>query len=146
MSIGFGTQPAPAGDQGVEVRQWDVPPAEQTADDLHAIRERYVVPRALVAAPFNFTTAYDAQRINQQNTRINGVYLTVTSGRVYLYVGDMTSGKGKAPTLAAPVFVGDASIVPNTQFFPLPPGEDYIFTVQEANNSTAAGVVIPVAL
>ena len=139
--VGFGTSEPGYGPAGIDI---PLPPAESLegliAEYLRRIADRYDEPKVLTPNPFSLT-AFQAVRIDQQGTKVNGIYLTVTSGVVYGYFGEYTNQNGKAPTL--PHFCVSAGVVPTTQFFPLPPAMNYVFTIQEAANSTASCVLLP---
>lgn len=140
MSTGFGTQPFPIGDQGVEANVPDQEPFEQMAQDIHAIKTRYVQPQTIEPIPQNFT-AYQAIPFKMTGTLLNAIMVTVASGVLYGYFGDFSSQSGKAPP--TPHFCVSAGVVPVTTVFVLPPGDNYTFTLQEGNNSTAAGCITP---
>ncbi len=134
MATGFGIEPAGRGPRGVRADQ----PQPSQGDDLHAIRRRYCGPKTLQAVPFSLA-ANVAIRFDLTGTPVNAIILTTMTGRVAGYFGDNTSNTGKAATL--PHFVGSAAIDVNTQTFPLPPAEDYIFTLQEGAGATTTGVI-----
>lgn len=139
MPIGFGIEPPGRGPRGFRA---DQPPPNQ-ADDLHAIRERFCGPETRPAINLTLSTN-QAQRIDLTGTPINALILTTATGQLNVYLGDYTSGTGKPAV--TPHIVGTASIVPNTEVIPLPPGQDYILTVQEGAGaaSGATGTLIPI--
>jgi len=134
MGYGFGTGLPGAGPKGLRA---DQPPPSQ-ADDLHAIRVRYCGPPTNVPQPFSFT-ANAGQRFDLTGTAVNQILLTTMTGQVNGYFGDNSSQFSKAALL--PHFVGTASIAPNTEVIPIPPGEAYIFTLQEGAGSTTTGTI-----
>jgi hypothetical protein len=129
-ATGFGMGPSGYGPKGLRA---DQPPPNQ-ADDLHAIRVRYVGPKTLSVQNINLA-ANAAIRFDLTGTPVNAVILTTATGQLNLYFGDYTSGAGKAAV--TPHVVGTASIVANSEVIPIPPAQDYIFTVQEG--AAAAG-------
>src|SRR5436309_3214305 len=134
MPVGFGNEPPGRGPRGIRA---DVPPPSQ-ADDLHAIRVRYVGPPTLQPQPISFA-ANNGQRYDLTGTAVNQIVLTTLTGQINGYFGDFSSGFGKAATL--PHIVGSASIAPNTEVISIPPSESYIITLQEGAGSTATGYV-----
>lgn len=134
MAFGFGTQPPGRGPRGLRA---DQPPPDQS-DDIHAIRVRYCGPKTLSPQTFSFA-ANQGARYDLTSTPLNAIVLTVATGQVNGYFGDYTSGFGKPAVI--PHFVGSASIAPNTDVIPLPPGSDYIFTLQEGVGGTATGTI-----
>jgi hypothetical protein len=131
---GFGVEPAGRGPRGMRA---DTPPASQ-GDDLHAIRLRYCGPKTLLSQPFSLT-ANQAIRYDLTGTPVNAVILTTETGVSKVYFGDFTSNAGKPATLAP--IVGSATIDIQTLPIPLPPGDDYIFTLQEGAGSTTTGTI-----
>src|SRR5216117_2263844 len=131
---GFGTERPGLGPRGLRADQ----PPPNTNDDIHAIRVRYVGPKTLLPQPFSFA-ANLGQRFDLTGTAVNAIILTTVTGQVNGYFGDNTSQFGKAALL--PHFVGSASIAVNTEVIPIPPAEDYIFTLQEGAGSTTTGVI-----
>ena len=134
MSYGFGTGLPGAGPKGMRA---DTPPPN-TADDLHAIRVRYCGPPTLVPQPFSFA-ANGGQRFDLTGTQINAIVITTMTGQVNGYFGDNSSQFGKAALI--PHFVGSASLAPNTDVIPVPPGDSYIITLQEGVGGTATGCI-----
>lgn len=131
---GFGVEPIGRGARGVRA---DAPPAN-TADDLHAIRARYCGPGTNLPQPFSFA-ANQGARFDLTGTPINQIILTTATGQVNGYFADNSSQFGKAATL--PHFVGTASIAPNTEVIPIPPGDSWIITLQEGAAGTTTGTV-----
>jgi hypothetical protein len=131
---GFGIQPAGRGPKGVRA---DTPPVSQ-GDDLRAIRLRYCGPKTLLPQPFSLT-ANQAVRYDLTGTPVNAIILTTETGRAKVYFGDNTGNAGKAATLAP--IVGSATIDVQTLPVSLPPGDDYIFTLQEGAGSTTTGTI-----
>lgn len=128
-NVSFGT--------GTEVEGF-VPPTpptpERAGDDLHRIAEKYDIP-PLFQPRANHFTAYQARAYNFTNSKVNCIAVTVTSGLVYVFIGDQSNGTGVAP--GVPHFVVSAAISAQTVIIPLPQSDNYIITVQEAANSTA---------
>lgn len=135
MSFGFGTGLPGGGPKGMRA---DNPPPNQ-ADDMHAIRVRYCGPKTLSIQNLSLT-ANQAVRFDLTGTPVNAVVITSSSGQVNGYIGDYTSGNGKAAV--TPHIVGSASIAPNSEVYPFPPADDYIFTFQEGVGGTFSGTVI----
>lgn len=137
MPIGFGIEPPGRGPRGFRA---DQPPPNQS-DDIHAIRERYCGPQTI--SPQNLgLTANQAVRFDLTGTKINAFLLTVATGQINAYFGDYTSGNGKAAV--TPHVVASATVVPQTIIIPLPPGADYVITIQEGAGGTATGTFIPI--
>lgn len=134
MATGFGNEPPGRGPRGFRA---DAPVGNAT-DDLQAIRKRYCGPKSLSPQTFQFA-ANQGARFDLTGTPINAIILTVATGQANLYFGDYTSGFGK--TAVVPHVVGSAAIVPITETIPIPPAEDYIFTLQEGAGSTTTGVI-----
>lgn len=134
-AIGWGIGPPGQGARGVRA---DQPPPSQ-ADDLHAIRVRYCGPKTLSVQSISLA-ANQAIRFDLTGTPVNAIILTTATGQINIYLGDYTSGSGKAAVV--PHMVGSASIVANSETFPLPPAQDYIITVQEGAGNTATGTII----
>lgn len=132
--MGFGNAPVGWGPKGLRA---DQPPPNQS-DDLHAIKERYCGPKTLNPQILAFA-ANQGQKIDATGTPINGFLLTGMTGQINGYFGDNTSAFGKAAT--TPHFVVSAGISVQSLFVPLPPGKDYIITLQEGANSTATGSI-----
>lgn len=116
-------------------------PSEAIAADIHAIRDRYVLPPNVFPAQINLAQNV-ALKIDLSQQTINGFYITVNSGVIFAWVGDFSTVNGVAQTLSH--FAISAGVVPETQFFPLPPG-NYIITLQ-ANGGAATGYFLSVAL
>lgn len=133
-AIGFGNALPGMGPRGMRADQ----PPPSTADDLHAIRERYCGPPTNVPQPFSFA-ANAGQRFDLTGTAVNQIILTTMTGQVNGYFGDNSSQFGRAALL--PHFVGTASIAPNTEIIPVTPSENWIFTLQEGAGSTATGTI-----
>lgn len=133
-ATGFGNQPPGLPPAGIRA---DEPPPS-TPDDIHAIRVRFCGPKTLSIQNISLA-ANAAIRFDLTGTPVNGLLLTTATGQINGYIGDYTSGAGKAAV--TPHFVGTASIAPNSEFIPLPPAEDYIITVQEGAGSTATGTI-----
>ena len=131
---GFGTQPPGLGPKGFRA---DQPPPVQS-DDIHRIAERYCGPATLSPQVFSFA-ANQGQVFQAIGTKINAFILTVATGTVFGYFGDNGSAFGKAAT--TPHFLGSATIVANSQVFPISPGENYTFTLQEGAGATATGTI-----
>ena len=129
-SVGWGIGPPGRGPQGLRA---DQPPPSQP-DDIHAIRVRYCGPKTLSIQNISLATN-QAIRFDLTGTPVNAIILTTATGQLNVYLGDYTSGTGKPAVV--PHLVATASIVPNSETFPLPPAADYIFTVQEG--AAAAG-------
>jgi hypothetical protein len=136
---GWGTGTGPEGVIPEEPLQ-----PEDLINDIREIRKKYVVPGTMNTRDMALT-AYQAKVIDMTATPVNAIIVTIASGVVYGYFGDYSSQTGKAPN-GAPHFVADASISPNTQTIPIPLGNEWKFTVQEAANSTAEICVTPMAL
>ncbi len=134
MPAGFGNGPAGSGPRGLRADQ----PPPNTTDDLHQIKVRYCGPKTLLPQPFSFA-ANQGLRYDLTGTAVNAIILTTVTGQVNGYFGDNTSQFGKTALL--PHFVGSAAIAVNTEVIPIPPAEDYIFTLQEGAGSTCTGVV-----
>jgi len=136
MSFGFGVGPPGAGPRGLRADQ----PPPNTADDLHAIKERFCGPQALSVQNISLATNA-AQRFDLTGTPINAIILTTATGQINGYFGDYTSGAGKPAVV--PHFVGSASVAPNTEVIVVPPGTNYIITVQEgaASATGATGTI-----
>lgn len=136
-SVGWAIGPPGRGPQGLRA---DQPPPNQP-DDIHAIRERYVQPKTWDKRTISLT-ANQAVKFDLTGEPVNAFILTVATGQVNVYQGDQTAQSGK-PALT-PDMVGSASIVPNSQVFSIPPGSDWIFTVQEgaASATGATGTII----
>jgi len=135
MPVGWGSEPIGRGPRGLRADQ--APPNQ--SDDIHAIRLRYCGPQTLSIQNLALA-ANTAVRFDLTGTPVNAVIITSSSGQVNGYIGDFTSGSGKAAV--TPHFIGSASIAPNTEVFPLPPGDGYIFTFQEGVGGTFSGTVI----
>lgn len=118
-----------------------IPPAEQMAADIHAIKERYVLAAGLRSDPFS-VIQNGVQKFDYSQTEYNALMVTVTSGVVFIYLGDATMFGGAVGP--PPPIVQSAGIVPTTQTYPLPPG-NYIVCVQ-GNGGAAAGCLTPMAL
>lgn len=131
---GFGVEPAGRGPRGLRA---DTPQPSQT-DDIRRIRERYCGPGTLLPQPFSLS-ANQTQRFDLNGTAVNAIILTTETGIVKCYFGDNTANNGKAATLAP--IIGSATIDVNTQTIPLPPSEQYIFTIQEGAGSTTTGTI-----
>lgn len=134
---GWGIGPPGRGPQGVRA---DVPPPN-TADDLHAIKERFCGPQTINVQNISLA-ANAAQRFDLTGTPINAIILTTAMGQINAYFGDYTSGSGKAAV--TPHFVGSAAIAPNTEVIVIPPSTSYIITVQEGAGAAggATGTII----
>jgi hypothetical protein len=105
---------------------------------MHAIRVSYCGPKTLAVQ--NVALAQNqTQRFDLTGTPINQVILTTATGQINGYFGDYTGGNNQAPV--TPHFVGSGAIIPTSEVFSLPPGEDYIFTLQ-ASGGAATGTVI----
>ncbi len=132
---GFGSEPPGRGPRGMRA---DQPPPSQS-DDLHAIRKRYCGPKTLNVQNLQFA-ANQGARFDLTGTPVNQVVLTTLTGSLNVYFGDYSNGFGKAAVAAH--IVGNATIVANTEVISIPPGDDYIFTLQEGAGATATGTVI----
>lgn len=134
---GFGIGPPGRGPQGLRADQ----PPPSTADDLHAIRVRYVGPKTLSIQNVSLASN-QAVRFDLTGTPVNAIILTTAVGQINVYIGDYTSGTGRPAV--TPHMVGSAGIVANSETFPLPPAGDYIFTVQEGTGAVggAQGTII----
>jgi hypothetical protein len=113
-------------------------PPPSTPDDLHAIRKRFVGPKTLSPQIFSFS-ANAGQRYDLTGTPVNAIILTTMTGQVNGWFSDNSSQFGRAATI--PAFVGTASIAPNTEVISIPPGEDYIITLQEGGGATTTGTI-----
>ena len=131
---GFGVEPAGRGPRGMRA---DTPPVSQ-GDDLRRIRERYCGPKTLLSQPFSLG-ANEAIRFDLTGTAVNAIILTTETGAAKMYFGDNTVNAGNPATLAP--IVGSATIDIQTLPIPLPPSEDYIFTLQEGAGGTTSGTV-----
>jgi len=131
---GFGNQPIGRLPQGMRADT----PAPSQSDDLHAIRARYCGPPTNQPQIFSLA-ANGGQRFDLTGTAVNQIILTTMTGQVNGYFSDNSSQFGKAATI--PHFVGTASIVPNTEVIPIPPGENWIISLQEGAGSTATGSI-----
>jgi len=133
MATGCGNEPIGRGARGLRADQ----PLPSQGDDLNAIRKRYCGPKTLSVQ--NVALAQNqAQRFDLTGTPINQIILTGNTGQINGYFGDYTSGNGQAPV--TPHFVASAAIVPVTEVISLPPGDDYIFTLQ-ASGGASTGTV-----
>jgi hypothetical protein len=139
MPVGFGNDPISKLPRGMRADQ----PPPNTGDDMHAIRKRYVGPKTLSPQIFSFA-ANAGQRFDLTGTPVNAVILTIVSGQVNGYFSDCSSQFGRAAL--PPHFVGSASIAPNTDVISIPPGDDYIFTLQEGVGGTTTGTIVFVYL
>ena len=135
MPTGFGNAPPGTFPRGLRADQ----PPPNTSDDLHAIRIRFCGPKTISIQNFSLA-ANQAIRFDLTGTPVNAIILTTATGQANVYIGDYTSGSGKAAV--TPHLVGSASIVPNSQPFSIPPATDYIFTLQEGAGSTTTGTII----
>ena len=135
MPTGFGT--GPPGPRGIRAD----PPEPNTADDLHDIKLRFCGPQTLNVQNVGLV-ANQAQRFDLTGTPVNAIILTTNTGQINGYFGDYTSGSGKAAVV--PHFVGSAAIAPNTEVIAIPPGENYIITVQEGTGAAggATGTIV----
>jgi len=130
----------PGADEAIEVPTSPPDPA----DDLHAIRERYVIPVVNTPQPFQLSPLF-AGRIDLRNQKINAFTLTVRVGTVNVYLGDFTTNSGRPPT--EPHFIVSAGIQRTTQTIPLAPSDQYIITLQEPDGiATAFGCFTAQAL
>jgi hypothetical protein len=132
---GFGVEPPGRGPRGLRADQ----PSPVVGDDIQAIRKRYCGPKTLSIQNFAFA-ANQGARFDLTGTPINAIILTVSSGQANLYIGDYTSGFGKAAVV--PHIVGSGAIIPISETLPLPPAADYIFTLQEGAGGTTTGTII----
>lgn len=112
-------------------------------DDIRLIREKYCIAGTFYTRDFDLT-AYQAAKLEMRPAPCNAILFTVTSGIVYLYFGDYTSQNGEAPRYAHLAL--DSTIGPVSQVVPLPTGEEWTFTVQEAANGTAVCTLVPMGL
>jgi hypothetical protein len=135
---GFGSLPGLDGAAGIPVPAPPENNEQQTTDDIHAIKQKYVDGQT------NFRqvlvlTAYQALRFDMTSQRVNALSLTVTSGTIYLYLFDVTNNNAKLP--AQPDLAVSAAVVPTTVEIMIPERDDYIIGIQEGGNTTAAGAV-----
>lgn len=125
--MAYGAVPGP--DEGIGVPT--SPP--DFNDDIHAIRERYVIPK--INTPLADTYgAFIAKRFDARNQKINAMLVSVRSGTLFGYFGDFTTNSGKTPT--TPHFIVSASITPQSQTIPIAPDDQYIITLQEGLGAT----------
>ena len=137
-TAGFGTGPK---EEGVVVSPSDQPTPQRESDDIHAIRERYVLPPTVFPAQVNL--AQNAMlKIDMSQYSINAILVTANTGVIFGWFGDFTSANGQAQTFSH--FVVSAGIAPASQTIPLPPG-NYIVTLQ-ANGGAATGYITAMAL
>lgn len=135
----FGTGPA------VEGLIPPTPPSpEQGIDDLHRIAEKYDIPPLVQPRTFNLAVAYQATKFDFFQSKVNAIIVTVTSGLVYVFLGDYSSGSGVAPQL--PHIAVSASVSPQTVEIAIPSNDNYTITVQEAAGATAAGCLTAMGL
>lgn len=134
MPVGFGNEPPGRGPKGFRADQ----PPSNTADDLHAIRERFCGPPTMNPQVFSLA-ANQTQKFDLTGTAINAVILTTATGQANLYLGDFTSGNGRPAPI--PHYVGSAAIAPNTEVFPVAPNDNYIITIQEGTGASATGTI-----
>lgn len=127
-AIGFGVGPPGRGPRGLRADQ----PPPNTADDLHAIRERYCGAKTWNVQPISLA-ANQAQRFDLTGTPVNAIILTTATGQINLYAGDFTSGSGKPAVV--PHIVGSAAIAANTEVISVPPAIDWVWTVQEGTGA-----------
>ncbi len=112
-------------------------------DDMHAIRERYVLPT--VNNPQTFSLAANrAMRFDLRMQTLNALLITVQSGVLFGYFGDFMTNDNRTPT--TPHFIVSAGVVPGSQTIPLPPDDTYIITLQEGAAGTVIGCLTPQAL
>ena len=145
MATGFGSSGRPGMPQGVEIQVGpQIPPEELTADHLEAIRKRYCQPPTLLPQPFGTLAANQGTVLRLQNQKVNALLVTVTTGLVFGYFGDFTNGFGRPAV--NPHFVLSAAVSPVSQVIPLPPGDQYVITLQEGAGATVTGCLTPMAL
>ena len=134
MPVGFGNEPAGRGPRGLRA---DTPLPSQ-GDDLRAIRQRYCGPGTLRPTPFSLA-ANAGIRFDLTGTPVNYIVLTTLTGQVRGWFSDNSSQFGVAAIISD--FVGSASVDVNTIVIPVPPGENYVFSIQEGAGSTTTGSI-----
>jgi hypothetical protein len=134
----FGSQPQDFGDAGVPTP----PPPEdqfgQLVDDIHKIEQKYVEGHTNFRQVLQLA-ANGVQRIDMQGQRVNAISLTAKTGDLGVYLFDCSGNVGQTAFLAD--FEVSASVAPNTNQWMIPERDDYVITVQEANNAAATGVI-----
>ena len=138
--IGFGTGPNDFGPSGIDVPEPVGDSSDQLVDDIHAIRVRVVDNLTNIRIPLLFVTSFAGNRRDMTGQVCNSVIVTATSGVIYGYLFDTSNQFGKNVN-EQPDFVVSAGVVPSTQQFMFPPGNNYILCFQEGAGSTAAGSV-----
>ena len=134
----FGTGPA------VEGLIAPTPPTPEDAiDALKEIAEKYCIPPLVQPRTFSLT-ALQAQKFDFFQSKVNALVITVTTGLVYVFLGDYSSGNLVAPQL--PHIAVSAALAPQTVQIAIPMNENYTVTVQEAASSTAAGCITAMGL
>ena len=141
-TVGFGTAPH---DEGVVASPADAElaqnPAQSMAEDIRAIKDRYVLPGGLLPVQINLAQN-QAVKVDVSQWQTNAILVTANSGVLFFWFGDFTTVNGVAQTFSHGVV--SAGIAPVSQTIPLPPGA-YIFTIQ-ANGGAATGYATPMAL
>lgn len=116
---------------------------EDMINDIRLIRQKYVISGTFYTQDFDLT-AFQARKVEMRPAQVNAIIFTVVSGIVFLYFGDYTNQNGLSPNYAH--FALDASVGPVSQVIPIPLGEEWVFTVQEAAAATAVCTLIPMGL
>ncbi len=140
--MGFGAGPM---QEGVVVNPADALLAQNPdlsmAQDIHAIKERYVLPPGLFSVQVNLAQN-QAQKIDLSQREFNALLFTVNSGVLFYWFGDYSTVNGVAQSFSHGVV--SAGVLPQSQQIVIPPGA-YIITVQ-ANGGAATGYVTAMAL
>ena len=140
---GFGTG---SGDEGVvvtpDVLKQEANPLAAIAEYLRQLRDRICLPPAFPRQPFQLAAANAMQKCDFSQATINAITVTVSSGVVNVYLGDLSGLSGTAGPV--PDYTVSAGVVPTTAQFAIPPGQ-YILTVQ-ASGGAANGVLTGQAL
>jgi hypothetical protein len=101
-------------------------PEQVMAEDIHAIKTRYVQPKVWDPQIFGPVAANATVKVDRSQTTINLLQIAVPSssaGSVRAWIGDYTGG--------GQPLVGHFEVGPGvTQQFMIPPGLDYVFTLQ----------------
>lgn len=136
MPLGFGTNRRP---EGVEVRPAIRDPGSQMAEDIHALKERYVQPQLFQPQTLTLAASGPAQaaKIDFSQMKVNALLVSVISGTVNLWFGDYTANVSSPPH-------GQFSALGAPSQLMLPLG-GYVFTLASLGGA-AVVTVIPMAL
>ncbi len=133
---GFGSLPGPEGDAGIPVPRPPESNEQQTTDDIHAIKAKYVDGNTNFRVPLQLAANATA-RLDMTGQRVNSITLVAATGVIFGYLFDVSGNAGKAAWV--PDYCVSAGVVPSTIQIMVPERDDYVLSWQEGANAAATG-------